>query len=163
YIAVLTRQGLFDGVLERVSPTTRAMLLEPPPASSWVDATVTEEVALAVAALAGPEAWRRVVLDATRTSVIPILRLALARFIRLFGATPASIFSRLGQLTANIVRGIEYEYTPTSPRSGDLVIRQLGRRDTPLVIFQGAAGGFSVVFELCRTKGAVSEPELIPD
>jgi hypothetical protein len=163
YVDVLRRDRLLDRVRARVSADVAHMLDQPPPASAWIPWRQTDEVMLAIEAVGGIATVRNVSRDAVLVGLVPVLRVAVEGFLRLFGATPSTLLTRMGQLTSNSSRGVEYEYVATSDRSGEMLVRYPSRRDMPLALFAAAAGGFEAVYELCRVRGTVSDPEILAD
>jgi hypothetical protein len=126
--------------------------------SSWVSMTMVEELTVAVGVLHGQDGLRRMARESLNQSVIPVLRTIIEGFLRIFGATPASLLSRMPQITASTVKGVEYSWTATGPDSGTFLIAYPGRKRVPAELFAGAAASIELVFELCRVRGTVSEP-----
>lgn len=126
--------------------------------SSWVTTATVEELAVTVGTLHGPEGVRRMARESMNMAVIPLLRTILEGFIRIFGATPATLLSRMGQITASTVKGVEYKWNPTGPQSGTFTIAYPGRKQVPMEMFIGGAASVELSFELCRVKGTVGEP-----
>lgn len=126
--------------------------------SSWIGTEEIEELAIAVHALHGPEGVRRMARESLNQSVIPLLKIVIEGFIRLFGATPATLLSRMGHMTASTAKGVEYVWTSTGPNSGTLLIVYPGRKQVPIEMFIGTAGSLETTFDLCRVRGRVEDP-----
>lgn len=120
--------------------------------------TPIEELNVIVGALHGSEGVKRVAKESVNQAVIPVLRAIIEGFLRLFGATPATLLSRMAQITASTAKGVEYQWTSTGPSSGTLLIAYTGRKNVPTEQFIGTSGTIEVVFDLCRVRGRVSEP-----
>ena len=163
FITELKRIDLFDAVVAKVEPATRRFLLDPAPGSTWVDWRYSEEVGEVVSALVGLPGWRKISHDATINNMVPVLRVVIEGFLRLFGATPAALLSRLTKITSSSARDIEYDYQPTSSRSGVLTVRYPTRRNVPLSTFYCCAGGVETIFDICRTAGTLGNSKLIDD
>lgn len=162
YVQALDRLGWRTAVAARVSRPTRSLMDRLPLDSAWVSATPFEELAVAVEALHGSAGVRRAARESVNSAVVPVLKVIIEGFLRLFGASPATLFSRMGQMTAATVRGIEYVWTPTSDHSGTILLLYPGRTDVPPAQFMGSAGSFEVAFELCGVQGRVEDPKLSP-
>lgn len=158
YVQALDRLGWRAAVREKLSPSTRALLDSPPLDSAWVSATPFEELAVVVGSLHGPTGVRRAARESVNSAVVPVLEVIIKGFLRLFGASPATLYARMGQMTASTVRGIEYHWTARDERSGSMLIAYPGRADVPIEMFIGSAGSLEVAFDLCRVRGRVEDP-----
>jgi hypothetical protein len=161
YVTELKRADLFDRVLAKISPATRPLLVDPPPGSTWLDSKHTEHLGEVVSALEGLLFWRSISHDATLNTMVPVLRIVIEGFVRLFGGTPATLFTRLTKITSTSARGVIYDYEATSNRSGVLTVRYPERRNVPLSTFYCCAGGVETIFDICRAKGTLGDPRMV--
>lgn len=159
FVAALEREGMLQEVRARVSPEARAYIDSPPPASTWMPSWPTEQIAEAVTEMAGLARWRHIAYLATRDGVVPLLRAAIEGFMRLFGAKPSSVLSRMQQITQSSTKGIEYQYASTGESACEMIVTYPFRRDLPLSTYYAVAGAFEVVFELCGVRGTIEDPE----
>ncbi len=159
YLAVLESESLLEAVRQRSSPATRAAIDDPPPASNWMPSAPAEEISVIVADIDGFERCRKISHTAAREGVVPLLRKAVEGFLRLFGATPATLLSRMDLLTRSTMEGIEYEWQSTDDHTGFITLRYPFRRHMPLATFHAAAGSLTVTFDLCGKRGSIGEPE----
>ena len=162
HIKALERAGLFKAVVDRVSPSTREMLIYPPPNSAWIDFKYEEDLAVAVTALTDVATWRRIVHEAVVQGMAPLLRAATEGILRAFGATPHTLFKRLNQMNVNNIRGFEIEYTLKSDTACDILISYAVERTLPHCVYYGAAGGLEIIFDFCRVRGTLGEPDITP-
>src|SRR5258705_13849049 len=95
FLVELDRGGLLPGVLESVPEDTRALLVPPPLANAWIEGEHVNRIGESVCAAHGALRWRRIAHDATLNYGIPILRSAVEGVLRLFGASPSMMFSRM--------------------------------------------------------------------
>jgi hypothetical protein len=163
YINELKVANLFEVVLGKVDPGTRQVLLDPPPGSSWIDSRHTDGIGEVASEIIGLQRWRKISHDAVINSMIPVLRVVVEGFVRLFGATPATLLARLTRITSTSQRGVEYDYQASSNRSGVLIVRYYERRDVPLSTFYSCAGGIDTIFDICHTPGTIGDPQRIDD
>jgi hypothetical protein len=158
---VVAAHGLREQLLAHVGPETRALILDLPPATTWLDARHLIEVDQALLELRGPVVLRQLTRQAAELGLAPVLRGAAESLLRLFGASPASIFARTGRLTGTTSRGVEYRYSPTSETSGVLELEHVGMTRVPMGPLVATAGGLEYVFDLCRVKGSISDPVMV--
>jgi hypothetical protein len=163
FISELKRVNLFEQVITRIEPATRLYMLEPSPGSTWVDSKHAEQIGEVVSELVGLQGWRKISHDATIHNMIPVLRVVIEGFVRIFGATPASLLTRLTKITSSSARGIEYDYQPISSRTGVLTVRYPERRNVPLSTFFCCAGGVETIFDICHQPGTLGDPKIVGD
>jgi hypothetical protein len=159
--AVILAQGMHEQVLARVDPATRAMMLDPPPATTWIDAHRLMDVDQVLLELRGAAVLRQMTRRAAEEGMLPVLRGTVEGLLRLFGASPASLFSRVGRFAGSTARGIEYRYIVTSETSGLLELEHVGLTNVPRGPLVATAGGLEYIFELCGVRGTISDPEMV--
>jgi hypothetical protein len=163
HINELKRCDLFDRTVAKLDLATRRLMLDPPPASTWLDACHLEHLGEVVSQLVGLRAWRKMSHDATLNNMVPVIRVVIEGFVRIFGTSPATLLTRLNTITSSSARGAIYEYEPLSNRSGVLTVRYPGRQHVALSTFYCCVGGIDTIFDLCRTAGSISEPSIVED
>src|SRR5262249_10234826 len=148
--------GITKEVLAAVSDETRAELENPPPASSWIDAMVIEEMIAAVDSVRGLYAVRKVTRDGQMAAIAPLLQPVLSGLLRLFGTSPLTLLQRFAQLSSRNVRGLELEWTTDSERGGRLRIK-FPRKKIPRSAFVGFESGIVNLVEVCGAKAKVDD------
>ncbi len=127
YIKELERKGWLDAVSAKISPEARAAFAAPPPASSWMDAAPIEELMGVVEALHGEQSVRALSHGAQK-DLVPVLRPVIEGVLRIFGASPATMYARMELLTRTSLRGVEFGWEAASPESGTMEVRFVARR-----------------------------------
>jgi hypothetical protein len=154
-VAALSKLGLLEAALPRVSAETRELVLNPPPVSTWMKQTAIMELVAAVDGADDPAVMRNIGRETARGS----LRYAAAviwGIMRVFGASPAMIFRRFGMISQQYVRGTRYEYRAVGPKSGVLVLSYAQRRDAISHHMDMTAGSLEGVLEFCGATGTVT-------
>ena len=164
YRAALESLGMYAMVLERVSPRVRDALMTPPPTSAWVEYALCEEILRAVEKERGMIGVRKLGHDAVTAGVAPFMQIFVQGLLRLFGVSPATIFTHMNRVAGQTTRGMGYTYVPTSEFAG-LVTVSLPSRKTAVdtTVWYASAGGLSIVFDTCNVVGHVQEPVVVPD
>lgn len=162
YVAALRRVGLLDDVRARVSERTRALIDRPPLVTTWISHEPTDDLLVAVHALRGTPMVRRISRDAALNGIAPAVRSIIEKTLRLVGASPASLLSRLQTLTSSAARGSQWAWEPKSPTSGMMTVRFPARSGIPDCVFEGIGGSLEAVFDLAGVEGKVSTPEALP-
>jgi hypothetical protein len=166
FLEALAQDGTHKAVLARVPPERRSLLDPPPLSSEWLDETLFEELLVAIAGELGEQA------------IQPLSRRASARWsnlvqpvvsglLRLFGGSPATLFSRMDMLSRTARKGsqMQYQYVARSPRAGTLEVKNLGRPETRHYSSLAIMGGLQAIFDLCGepdgsiAMGKVSESD----
>ena len=156
--AVLVRDGKLDRVAAVVSPPLRALLEHPPLASEWVTGDTMEELLVAIAAHEGLDGVQRMTRRAVSESIAPILRGFAQPILRLFGATPHSLFSRLGDVMKLTNRGIEGHYSRGGDRIAFVTFCHPNSGPLAPAMFASWRGSLEAVLDFCDAKGTVSPP-----
>jgi hypothetical protein len=162
YRRQVERLGIFDEAVPRTSAESQALLRDPPIASSWLDAAVIEELIGAVEALRGMEAVRTVTREGQLSGVVQTLRPVIGGMLRLFGATPMTLFTRFAQITSSNVRGLELGFNAETERAGSLRVR-FPRKQVPLSAYVGFESGLGNILDVCATPGRVEPAKLSSD
>ena len=160
-ILTLASRNLIDPVAARVSPAARAILLDPPVFTEWLDARLSIEIYQAVLEVAGADQLRAIGRESIARGIMPLLRSTIERVLAVFGVSPATLFARLDRAAGGTSRGMVYRYTPIDDCSGEFDLEIPALSDVPLGPFVSTGGGLELIFELCGTRGTISEPRLV--
>jgi hypothetical protein len=160
---VVAARKLTQAVMARVSAPAGALLVDPPLATMWVDARLTNEVYQALYEVAGPDELRDLNREAIARGVAPLLRAAVEHVLGVFGTSPATIFARFSTLSRTTSRGVVYAYEPLGSTSGRFEVEFPTMTDVPMGPFVATTGGLALIFELCHTWGNVTGLEPVPN
>lgn len=155
------RAGLTAEVQQRASPELARVLARRPLPIAWVDGRLLAELIDIVTTVRGSDAGRRLVLDATRSSIGRLLEPVLKATLNVFGASPASLMTRLPALTALTDRGSRFSYQPRSASAGELRVEV--PVPVPKSFWAAWAGVLDFGFELCGAHGVVKVAAQAPD
>ncbi|MGE5048018.1 MAG: hypothetical protein ACM3PC_05595 [Deltaproteobacteria bacterium] len=120
YVQTLEREGLLPGVRAAVPESTRKLIDKPPLVVSTVSGTVLDDLLVAVERQRGPSGPRAVARSTAHESFGPVLKPLLQGTMRMFGLSPAALLSRAGQLSALMVREVDFDYRPADEAAGTL-------------------------------------------
>ncbi len=151
YAEAVTRSGLAAEVRSRASPELQRVLASPPNPITWLDSSLLVELLEIVVKLRGAEAGRRLVFDATRTSIGRMIEPVLKTTLSIFGSSPASLMSRLSTLTMLTDRGSHYRYQPRGDNSGELCVELTVAM--PKTFWEAWLGVIDFGLDLCGTTG----------
>jgi hypothetical protein len=154
---------LLDPVRAAVSDEVRALIDDPPLSVRWISHGAMEEIAVAATSLVGLRQWGEIAYVAARDGILPILRGPCESFLRLFGATPITLLSRLDTITALSVRGLRFHFAASSERDGDLTITFDGCKGVPAPLFHGTAQSVRLIFDLTGYPGVVHTIDVAED
>jgi len=158
YLHWLQRERKIDEVLARVPPSTAALLREPPLPGTWIDGMELVRLMIAVQAVAGIDGVRRSGRD-TLHEMLPRHRTLVTGLMRLFGTSPATLFSHVDELIKSGVEGIHYAYSATGERSGTMLVSYAVAGELPLCVFVNGLSVLQLLFALVGVQGTVGEPE----
>jgi hypothetical protein len=165
YRAALESLGLYSKVIERSSPRVRDALQTPPPTSAWVEYALCEEILRIVEGERGMIGVRKLGHDGVTAGVAPFMQVFVQGLLRLFGISPATIFTHMNRVAGQTTRGLHYTYVPTSESAGVITValpsRKAGQVDP--TVWYASAGGLEIVFETCNVTGHVQEPIVAKD
>ncbi len=143
-----------------LSDATRRLMTEPPPASSWIPGAAIVELDAAIYDLRGGDILARCSRETSEVAGTTVLRTMAEGMLRLFGTSPATMFQRMGQISSTSVRGVEYDYKPTGPKSGQMTVCYRQSANLPYCVFVAVAGGMGAIFGFLHVNGVVSAPEV---
>ncbi len=143
-----------------VSDSTRKLIDEPPPSSSWVPGQAIVELDAAIFDLRGSDVCARCSRETSEVAGTTVLRTMAEGMLRLFGTSPATIFERMGQVASTSARGVDYVYVAQGPRSGRMTVSYSRCTNVPYCVFVSISGGLSAIFGFLGIKGTVSTPDV---
>ncbi len=155
----LDKRGLIEQVKAELPPESRKVLEKLPFPFAWQDARALEDIEKALHARSPrlpADLGFAAAESLSRGMIAPVLQMAMS----LFGQTPTSIFSKLDRFFSMVVRGFSFRYEERGPKEG-VVFAQIGGGAAHESLFQQLKGNLHIIFELCRVKGTVGEPEVI--
>jgi hypothetical protein len=152
YLRWLREHSYFDRVANAVAPDTRAMMIDPPFRTSWVDWRHFERVIDAFGAIASASEARRLGRQSTEESVLPGLRPILEAAMRRL-ASPATIYKRLGLMLQTVFPELQAEYIEHGESRGEIVLTfPYAPCDTTLEVW---VGSLESAMDLAGAKGSV--------
>jgi hypothetical protein len=125
-----------------------------PTSSDWVPTRITNGLLDAYQVIAGNDAVRALARNANRGGLVRIIEPLLRTAMRLGGASPAALLSRLDVLLRQQQEGYEFRWSALDARSGTLLIITHGTPETPAsaVSWEGA---LAIAFDLTNTTGTI--------
>ena len=162
FLDALAKENVRDKVLERATNSTRELVASLPPASSWVDGDVMFDLNRATLELLGADALERLTLAGNRAALSKAMTFAVESLMRLFGVSPATVFSRMNQMASSTTRGLDYQWTSTGARAGSLRITFVNATDIPAAAWISIRGGLRLVFDYCKLDGKIAPHALLP-
>jgi hypothetical protein len=120
YVQTLEREGLLAAVRAAVPESTRKLIDKPPLVVSTVSGTVLDDLLLALEQERRPGAPRAIARRTGNDSFGPVLKPLLQGRMRMFGSSPATLFARAGQLSALMVREVDFDFRSTGDAAGTL-------------------------------------------
>jgi hypothetical protein len=149
YSRWLREQGHIERVLACASGEAARKLRDPPLVTEWVAGDVQFAVLDAVHAVGGDALLRAMVSGSTQTGVLKLLEPLIQGVVRVFGKSPATLFSRLDSMRGNTIRGVDFRYRSEGEKSG--VIEARSQRDK--LSAHSALAWAALIEALCRTLG----------
>jgi hypothetical protein len=155
YVAELRAGGELEALLPRLSPEAAKLVEKPPLPVTWVDIRLVHEPLVALHGLKGRAAVRAVAHRAAAGQLGSMFRPLLASTLRLFGASPTTLFTRMDTITGIMLRGLKFTWTPSGPSSGTMAIEY----PFPVhdALFAAWEGMLNFAFDLVQTKGTVAQ------
>jgi hypothetical protein len=159
YVAWMGRAGQLDAVVARVPPASAQLLLDPPLVSTWIDARELEPILCALDAIE-PGAVLRMTRESLREDTfLSLLRPMLAAVLRLFGASPATLYRHMNELVQTSVRGMDFAFRSDGERAGVVQVAYDVDGEVPSCMFASCQAALELVPHLCGLRGVVGEPE----
>ena len=154
YLAELRAAGALEAVIPRLSPEAAKLVEKPPLPVTWVDIRLVHEPLVALSGLRGREAVRQVAHKAAAGQLGALFRPLLASTLRLFGASPTTLFTRMDTITGIMLRGLKFTWKESGPGAGTMAIEYPYPVDDAL--FAAWEGMLLFAFDLVQTKGTVA-------
>jgi hypothetical protein len=155
YASYLARKGMTSSIESMLPPDTADLLARPPLASEWVPARHSIAINEAVGSIWGPRGVREMNRETLRTTVMVVAMPLLSGLGRMFGLSPATLFTRLDLVLRSSSRGVHYGYEPTSTDSGCISVRSATPSQS-LITAEAWAAGFELIIDVCGRKGTVN-------
>src|SRR5262249_52061067 len=92
--------------------------------------------------------------------VLPFFAPVLKSILRVLGTSPSFLFARYNAVLRNHIEGLDFDYTPTSERSGTMIARYHTTKTVPLCNFIASVPALETILVVCGTPGQVSKPEV---
>lgn len=135
-----------------LNPATRAAL-DDPNSTKWHDGSVVLEAAEVVKRFGGNEGVEAMNYHAVKRSLGPVMAPFLKVSLALFGASPATLFSRMNENLTPVMRGVTTTWAAADPLSGRLIVTH---PDPVLAVSWPCwRGSLRFTFDLCGVKGEI--------
>lgn len=146
---------LHDDVRSRVSSSTRTLMDDPPLPSAWMASEPIMEIHEVVSQVAGLDMVRKLIRessDATTRVVQPMIQ----GLMRLFGASPSTLLSRMTTLSSSMSRGTTFAYSETGPRTGRVLITFHAYREPKRSVLAAMEASLEILAEMCVRKATAT-------
>jgi hypothetical protein len=154
YLKELRSLDVLEAIRPRLSPDAALFLSKPPLATQWVEVRLAHEPLVVLGQLRGRDQVRALAHRVAGGQLGTIMRPLLATTLKLFGGTPATLFSRLDALTSVMLRGVKFSWTPSGASAGTIGIEYPYPVDDAL--FATWEGILLVAFDLAETTGTIA-------
>ncbi len=158
YLDELRSMGALEEIRPQLSPDAAKLADKPPLPISWVEIRLAHEPLVALAALRGRDEVRALGHRVAAGQMGAVVRPLLATTLRLFGGTPATLFSRLETLTSVMLRGVKFAWSAAAPTAGTLTIEYPVSVDPAL--FATWEGILHVAYDLAKVSGTVAQSRM---
>jgi hypothetical protein len=111
YLKHLESTGRTARVRDSIAAPRRWIFERPPSITDWIAGEVLDALVIAVHDSEGPAVVRGMVSHSLNGSVARFVRPLGESLMRLFGATPHTLLSRVDTVNAPLFRGLTYRYT----------------------------------------------------
>jgi len=159
YLTLFERYGILEKMRPRLSPELAALVARPPLPISWVSAAVFDELLKAAGESSSRDMVRKVAYENTSQQtgqmVLPMLRTLL----KLWGATPATLFRNLNSVVTVQVKGTRLDYVPETESSG--IIEIDSDRVANDYVYAGWEGTLMYAYEVAGVKGEIGRTQLL--
>ncbi len=154
-VHVLKQDAKLSVIEAALSRATATLVRELPPATAWVDGKAMTELEQSMLAVLGERAVHDIAKRSIAAEIGPITRSITDGIVRLFGASPATMFPRIAMFEALSTKGVKTSWESTGLRSGELHTRYPTSRGLPDAGAIFSAGMLESVFDICRVSGTV--------
>lgn len=157
----LEKVGHMNAVRAHLGPQEYALLDSPPLVSSWLPFERTQALDCAIERVGGLSLVRTAGVETVRLGM-PVFAPLIDGFVRLFGLTPETFFTRMQSFATVTTKGIFYAYEKSGPRAGVMKMSLPAARRVEYAFFVSGAGSMSTTFETCALpNGTIADPEWI--
>lgn len=159
WLGVLQRRGILEALKPKLSSELAGIVAKPPLPIAWVEARIIDELISAAGQATDRETIRQCGFEDTRQRAGQMVMPMLRTLLKLWGATPATLFRNIGSVVNIHVRGTTMEYVPESETSGVMEVDP--RREASDWLYAAWEGALMFVYEVAGVQGEVSRAELI--
>jgi len=159
YIDLFERRGVMEKIRPKMSPALSAFVERPPLPIAWVDADLFYELFALAGEATSYGALRQFAVEHTSQQVGPMLLPMLKALLRLWGATPATLFKNAASVVGVQSKGTKFSYTAESDTSGVIEIDP-GKVIHP-VVWAGWEGTLLFAFDVAGVKGEMGRTQVI--
>jgi hypothetical protein len=131
--------------------------------TDWIDFRVMGAIIYGLESVTSPQTVFDAMRAVSRTGTVPRIQPILDGIVRLFGLSPAALFSRMNLINRATTRGIETAWSPRGEREGVISMTFDGPVDppSPWGLYSSAAlnawaGTAQTVFDVCDVRGTVT-------
>lgn len=157
----LERVGHMNAVRALLGPEEIALLESPPLVSQWLPFERTQALDRAIERVGGLSLVRTSGMETVRIG-LPVFAPLIDGFVRLFGMTPETFFTRMQSFANATTKGVYYQYEKNGPRAGVMRMSLPAARRVEYAFFVSGAGAMSTTFETCGIAGGtIADPEWI--
>jgi len=161
YLADLRSMGELEAIRPKLAGDAAKMVDKPPLPVSWVEIRVAHEPLVVLAGLKGRDEVRKLGHRVAKGQLGTLFRPLLTSTLKLFGGTPASLYSRMDTITSVMLRGVKFAWAASGPSQGMVSIEH----PYPVhdALFATWEGMLQFAYDLVETTGTVSRARIGPD
>ncbi|MFO0559985.1 MAG: hypothetical protein U0269_18370 [Polyangiales bacterium] len=154
-VLALKQDAKLAAVEAKLSGETLALVRALPTLGAWVDGIRAVELEEAMAEVLDARGLRELGRKSVAIELRGITRSMTEGILRLFGATPSVMFSRVSLFDPITVKGVKNTWTSTGPNSGQIRTQYATSKGLPSVMGEVSAGMLAATHELCGATGTV--------
>jgi hypothetical protein len=159
YIDLFERRGVMEKIRPRMSPALAAFVARPPLPIAWVSADLFYELIGEAGEVTSYAAIRQFSIENTSEQAGAMILPMMKALLRLWGATPHTLFKNVSSVVGVQVKGTKFNYVQESDTSGVLEL------DPGMVlnqyVYAAWEGTFMFAFEVAGVKGEVAKTEIL--
>lgn len=153
-VLVLKQDGKLTAVESKLSGPTLELVRALPTAGAWIEGVRVVELEEAMALVSSDKELFEVGRRSVAVELRAITRSVTEGVLRLFGASPASLLSRISMFDPVTARGVKNVWTPTGDKRGEMRVIYPTSKLLPDAMGAISAGMLVATLEVCRTKGS---------
>jgi hypothetical protein len=161
YVKLLEREGRLEGLVAKLAPADAELFRNVPLSSTWVDGEPLARLNGIIYEMEGAIGLKKIARQTLDEGMLPMLRPMLQGVMRVFGVSPATLFTRMNDLVKTTCQGLEYDYKRVTDRSGTMDARYGTVDPVPPHVWLAGMASFEAILALCSVKGSVSEAEVL--